>query len=519
LLGLLTELLNLGLVDMLVTLIVELVSQLAQAGLLDIVVTLVGLLLQSGLLDIVVGLVTSLIDTGLLDVVVTLVEGLLDTGLLDAVVGLLGALLDAGLLEVVLDLVNVLLDAGLVDQVLELVDGLLTQLLDAGLLDSLVDLVGGLIDAGLLDSVLALVGGLLEDGLLDDVLALVGGLLDAGLLEQVTALLGGLLHQLLEADLLDQVLALVDGLLDAGLLDAVTGLVGQLLEAGLLDQVLALVDGLLEAGAIQLLIDTVVGQQLLEQLVSGLLGASLDGATTDLLRTGLLDPLFMQLFGALGSIPYGYAELQSLGSQLVPVGLLDPAVLEMVTTPSAPRGLSAGAGDRQVSLTWNRPADNGGLAVTGYRARCVPQDSSLPIRQADTADRTVTVGGLRNGTRYTCRVRAQNAAGWGPLSSGVHVRPIGPPTRPRSLTGTAGDRRAHLRWTRPANNGGLAITSYRARCVPHRSDLPVRRANTSNRSVTVTRLTNGARYDCQVRARNGVGFGPWSAKVTVRPVR
>jgi hypothetical protein len=157
------------------------------------------------------------------------------------------------------------------------------------------------------------------------------------------------------------------------------------------------------------------------------------------------------------------------------------------------------------------------MNLTGYRARCVPRTAGLDTRRADSTTRSVVVRKLRNGTVYDCQVRAANSVGFGPWSPKVAVRPVGPPSAPRSLSASPGPRRAHLSWSRPANNGGFPITGYRARCVPRNSDLATVATSSTTRTATLTGMRKGARYDCQVRARNQLGLGKWSAKATVRP--
>ena len=67
---------------------------------------------------------------------------------------------------------------------------------------------------------------------------------------------------------------------------------------------------------------------------------------------------------------------------------------------------------------------------------------------------------LTNGNCYSFRVRALNDAGEGPPSGWSKiVVPGGVPSAP-TVTATAGDRRAVIRWTTP-KNGGRIISGYR----------------------------------------------------------
>ena len=88
--------------------------------------------------------------------------------------------------------------------------------------------------------------------------------------------------------------------------------------------------------------------------------------------------------------------------------------------PSAPENLEATRGSESVSLTWEAPADNGGVALSGYQYRT--DDSTW------TGDATspLSLEGLTNGTEYTFWVRAVNAAGIAGDSAKVVATPQAP---------------------------------------------------------------------------------------------
>ena len=107
----------------------------------------------------------------------------------------------------------------------------------------------------------------------------------------------------------------------------------------------------------------------------------------------------------------------------------------IISAPSAPTGLTAKAGDSQVSLRWAAPASGGGSPVTGYDVYD-GITSDFPSKGAviNTTGTSVTVSGLINGTTYYFRVAALNAAGkMSRTSSEVSARPTGtlpPPPAP-----------------------------------------------------------------------------------------
>ncbi|WP_198412541.1 fibronectin type III domain-containing protein, partial [Nocardioides mangrovicus] len=118
-----------------------------------------------------------------------------------------------------------------------------------------------------------------------------------------------------------------------------------------------------------------------------------------------------------------------------------------VTTPGAPTGVSASAGDAQASVKWTAPSSNGGSTITSYTVTASPGGKT-----ATSKTTSATVAGLSNGTAYTFTVTATNSAGTGAASAKSNsVTPSsGPPpvtSKPqttnshyiRNLTGKSSD--------------------------------------------------------------------------------
>ena len=92
---------------------------------------------------------------------------------------------------------------------------------------------------------------------------------------------------------------------------------------------------------------------------------------------------------------------------------------------SAPRNLTATAGNGQVTLGWTSP-QSGGASITRYEYR---QETTANAGGTGTwtttggTGTTFTVTGLANGTRYYFRVRAVSSDGPGPESSEASATP------------------------------------------------------------------------------------------------
>ena len=175
-----------------------------------------------------------------------------------------------------------------------------------------------------------------------------------------------------------------------------------------------------------------------------------------------------------------------------------------VTAPGAPRGLTATAGDAQVSLSWQAPGSDGGAAITGYR---VYQGTSKKPVVSVTGTGT-TVKNLTNGTGYSFKVTAVNKAGEGPASGAASATPTAKVTKPglpNGLTASPGNGKVTLSWKAPGSDGGTGISGYeiyRGTSPGGESGTPVNAGLVAGTSFTVAGLTNGTRYYFTVAAVN-----------------
>ena len=185
-----------------------------------------------------------------------------------------------------------------------------------------------------------------------------------------------------------------------------------------------------------------------------------------------------------------------------------------IAAPGAPTGVTASGGNHSATVTWTAPASNGGSAITSYTVTpFIGSEAQTATVVAGSPPATgVTVTGLTNGSSYTFKVTATNAAGTGPASeASAPVTPATTPSAPPTPAATAGNASAIVTWSAPAN-GGSPITSYTVTpFIGSEAQTPTTITGSPPvTSATITGLTNGTSYTFKVTATNAVGAGPSS---------
>jgi fibronectin type 3 domain-containing protein len=143
-------------------------------------------------------------------------------------------------------------------------------------------------------------------------------------------------------------------------------------------------------------------------------------------------------------------------------------VVPFLAAPKAPRGLSASPGDRQVSLTWQPPAELlDGSPVTGELRYVVLRGGSTgalaPITPQPLAGTTFTDTGVDNDTDYRYAVRALRveaavtAAGETSAAVTVAAADTTPPSAPGALVAVPSAGAVRLAWN---PSPSLDVTTY-----------------------------------------------------------
>jgi predicted phage tail protein len=179
------------------------------------------------------------------------------------------------------------------------------------------------------------------------------------------------------------------------------------------------------------------------------------------------------------------------------------------TAPGSPSGLTATAGNAEVSLSWTAPASDGGAQITSYDIyEGTTGNVKITAPVASSKGTSVTVKNLANGTTYYFKVAAVNTVGVGPASSAASATPaaaITKPGPPAGLTATPGRGRVTLSWTTPGSDGGAGISGYliyQGTGPGGEAGTPVNGSPVSATSYMVTGLRNGTTYYFKVAAVN-----------------
>ena len=108
----------------------------------------------------------------------------------------------------------------------------------------------------------------------------------------------------------------------------------------------------------------------------------------------------------------------------------------VAAVPGAPAITTVTPGRERLTVSWSAPAEDGGVAITGYNLRHIPNEASAAEKADDdnwilqspawtegSGDLEAAIGGLTGGVEYDVQVRATNRAGSGDWSTSATGAP------------------------------------------------------------------------------------------------
>lgn len=182
------------------------------------------------------------------------------------------------------------------------------------------------------------------------------------------------------------------------------------------------------------------------------------------------------------------------------------------TAPAAPTGLTATAGNGEVTLTWT--ASSGADSYNIYEGTTSGGEGAVAVLNVTGTSATIT--GLTNGDAYYFKVAGVNAIGTGTESAEASATPETPtaaPAPPTGVTATVGNLQITLTWTPSPTAATYDV--YQGTTSGGESTTPV--ASVSGASTTIIGLTNGTTYYFTVAAVNTAGTSAPSTEVYGTP--
>lgn len=216
--------------------------------------------------------------------------------------------------------------------------------------------------------------------------------------------------------------------------------------------------------------------------------------------------------GLVNGYPYYYRVMARNGSGWGPAS--SQVVARPRTVPAAPRAPEADAYNAALGAYWQVPSTNGGAAIDHYQVQWSVDGATWtgsvisPTLATRELPRLVP---LTPGTRYWLRVRAHNAAGYGPTTGFGPYLVRTAPGPVVDLSATPGFGQVGLTWTPPApTSSSTAVASYRVESSADGITWTTHPETTAT-SAVVTGLTGGVAYQFRVSAKSvvdNIGYGP-----------
>ncbi|MCY4104588.1 MAG: fibronectin type III domain-containing protein [bacterium] len=182
--------------------------------------------------------------------------------------------------------------------------------------------------------------------------------------------------------------------------------------------------------------------------------------------------------------------------------------------PGAPVAVRTVREDSRILVSWDPPASDGGLRVTGYTLLWVAPDGTTG--SAETTATSHAIDGLTNGTTYGITVSATNEVGTSITADAVRATPARPPGPLAHAEIGVGHESLLVSWEPPTDDGGLPVRSYTLTWVA--PDGAVTSIETTHTSHTIDGLIGGAAYTITILANNEMGASPAPMSAQAAPL-
>ena len=179
--------------------------------------------------------------------------------------------------------------------------------------------------------------------------------------------------------------------------------------------------------------------------------------------------------------------------------------------PGKPSDVFAVPGDKQATLNWTAPTDDGGMPITGYRVQAQKNkgDWATLVKYTGSTATSYTATGLKNGAEYKFRVAAWNEIGRGGNAGSTLVTPTqAKPGKVKNLTvkWKKKKRKAVVKWQAPINKPAKKFQVRISK--PNDIEVFKKWKKTDSKKWVYKGLKVGKKYKVQARGKNGKSKGP-----------
>ncbi|OPY31795.1 MAG: Fibronectin type III domain protein [Methanomassiliicoccales archaeon PtaU1.Bin124] len=183
--------------------------------------------------------------------------------------------------------------------------------------------------------------------------------------------------------------------------------------------------------------------------------------------------------------------------------------------PGTVTGLQAFNGVRNITLTWNTPADNGGSPIIGYKIYRGNDSTGFTIIATIEPANTYVDRGLTDDATYYYKISAFNQVGDGVISYQVFANTYGQPHVSINAA-IPGNRTVILYWY-PVDDGGSSVVRYWVYRGLSNDTMALHATLNDVLTWTDEDVENGVTYYYYIVAENSVGIGA-SQTVAVTPM-
>ncbi|MFW6176166.1 MAG: PQQ-binding-like beta-propeller repeat protein [Thermoplasmatota archaeon] len=190
---------------------------------------------------------------------------------------------------------------------------------------------------------------------------------------------------------------------------------------------------------------------------------------------------------------------------------------KVTTEPSSPFNLTAIGYEKNISISWEKPADDGGLQILKYNIYRGINPDNMSFYQ-DVNSTKYNDSDVDNETIYYYYVTAINDKGESNPTDVVNSSLVSTPSAPLNLEAEPGNSTVNLSWSPPPECGSEDIIEYRIYRGEKRNELEyLTSVNGNITNYTDDSVENENNYFYSVSAVNNAGEGPESDVVKARP--